>query len=259
MPVKPLPAPTLCARITVGSRNAVLAAFCVVATACSGDRSGGSYAGAGSPPAGASTAAAPTPDSVTALTDSIIRIADASRIAGNPNAKVWLVIMSDFQCPFCRRFHEDTYRRIRQEYVDRGLIRMAYLNFPRTYHAHAVPTAEYALCAGLQGKFWEYHDSLFKSQDDWKDLPKGNTTYFDSLAQKLGLDMDDLGLCVSSGLMKRLIAADEMRSSETGSTGTPAFVIGNQVAAGVQPFEVFKKYLDAALSAGGSGGAGGAR
>ncbi len=163
--------------------------------------------------------------------------------------------MSDFQCPYCRQFFEETYPRIKKEYLDRGLVRIAYVNFFPSVHTHSRTTAERALCAGLQGKFWQFHDALFSSQEAWSNLPAG-TPYFDSLAIKLKLNMNDMELCVSSGIMKKLVAADDMRSNETGADGSPAFVVGGVTFKGAQPFEVFKTQIDKALAAsrGGNGG-----
>jgi protein-disulfide isomerase len=200
--------------------------------------------------ASAAAMAAPPvlPDSIDATTDSILRVADASRIAGNSNANVWLIVMSDFQCPVCRQYHESAYAQIKKDYLDKGLIRIAYVNAPRPYHAHGRVTAERALCAGLQGKFWEYHDELFRTQESWSLLPAG-TPYFDSLATMLKLDMNNWDQCVKSGVMSTMVTADEIRSKEAGEAGSPSFLIGGVKVVGLQPYNVFKRYLDAAIAA----------
>src|SRR5919205_3448630 len=88
------------------------------------------------------------------------RIADHARVQGSDNAKLWVVEVSDFQCPYCKRWHAETYPAIKRDYVDAGKVRLAYVNFPLTGHKNAWPAAEAAMCAALQGKFWELHDSL---------------------------------------------------------------------------------------------------
>jgi protein-disulfide isomerase len=145
--------------------------------------------------------------------------------------------------------------------VDRGLVRLAYVNSLGPTHVHAAATAEYAFCAGLQGKFWEYHDALFRTYDTWTRMPAG-TRYFDQLAGELKLDAADMQLCISSGMMRRLVAADDMRSTDVGVTGTPSFLIDGRLVVGIQPYEVLSRRLDAAIAAvkkapsapGGSGG-----
>ncbi len=80
-------------------------------------------------PAGAQKAAA----------DSMARRADHARIEGSPTATVWLVEISDFQCPYCKMWHDSTYAAVKKEYVDTGKIRLAYVNFPLPMHKNAMP------------------------------------------------------------------------------------------------------------------------
>src|SRR5688500_6786723 len=113
----------------------------------------------------AATSSAPAPQA--AAIDPVLDRIDEARMLGPESAKVWLIIASDFQCPYCRTFHHDTWKRIGQEYVTPGKIRVAFLNHPMDFHQLAIPAAEAAMCAGKQGKFWQMHDSLFVNQDKW--------------------------------------------------------------------------------------------
>src|SRR6185369_12651734 len=106
-----------------------------------------------------------------APTDSNITRADLARIQGSATAPVWVIEVSDFQCPYCKQWHDETYPMLRDQYVKTGKIRLAYVNFPLAMHAHAFPAAEAAMCAGAQDKFWQMHDALFSSQHGWEDLP----------------------------------------------------------------------------------------
>lgn len=86
-------------------------------------------------------------------------------VQGNANAKVTLVEFSDYQCPFCARFFTQTEGQIKKEYVDTGKVKFYYRDFPLPQiHPGAQKAAEAARCAGDQGKYWEYHDSLFQNQ-----------------------------------------------------------------------------------------------
>src|ERR1039458_828332 len=76
--------------------------------------------------------AAPTRDS---LTDA----ADRGRILGKESAPVWFVMVSDFQCPFCKTWHDSTFRMIEKDYVETGKLRMAFINFP--LHANSLPAS----------------------------------------------------------------------------------------------------------------------
>src|SRR3954452_15584930 len=99
-----------------------------------------------------------------APTDSNITRADLARIQGSPTAPLWVIEVSDFQCPYCKQWHDQTYNTFLNQYVKTGKVRLAYVNFPLQSHAHAWPAAEAAMCAGAQGKFWAMHDPLFTTQ-----------------------------------------------------------------------------------------------
>jgi protein-disulfide isomerase len=183
-------------------------------------------------------AKAPAPD--TNLTS-----ADLARIQGSASAPVWVIEVSDFQCPYCKQWHDQTYPALRDQYVKTGKIRLAYVNFPLESHAHAWPAAESAMCAAAQGKFWQMHDGLFNTQGRWESLTSP-TAVFDSLAQANGLDMNRWRDCVKSGLMKPLIQADHDRASTAGVTATPSFLIGSKLLLGAQPIEELRKAIDSA-------------
>lgn len=178
----------------------------------------------------------------------LVARADSARIRGSAGAPVWLIVASDFQCPYCRLWHESTDHTIRREYIDNGRVRMAFINFPLSNHQHALPAAEYAMCAGAQGKFWEVHDGLFATQEQWTGLADASTV-FDDVARKSGVDLAALGSCVSSHLMRPLIEADRDRALRSGVRATPSFFIGNQKLEGVQSADDLRKVLDAALAA----------
>jgi protein-disulfide isomerase len=195
-------------------------------------------------PAAAASAAASAADSAR---DALIARADAGRIKGSPTANLWLVVISDFECPFCKRWHDETAPRLDREYVKTGKIRIAYLNFPIPSHRNAQPAHEFTMCAAEQDKFWPAADAVFDTQGLWKrrsDAP----AYFDSLATNLGIDRTRLRACINSGDTKPLIESDYRRSVRIGIGSTPTFLIGDQAIVGAQPYEAFKAALDAALA-----------
>ena len=129
-------------------------------------------------------AAAPAPQ---LPTDSLSTAADKGRILGSDKAPIWMLVVSDFQCPFCRQWHTETWESLRKEYVATGKVRVAFVHFPLGMHANARAAAIAAMCASAQGRFWPVADAIFKAQDRWKDL-KDARPYFDSLARSAGLD-----------------------------------------------------------------------
>jgi protein-disulfide isomerase len=173
---------------------------------------------------------------------------DKARQMGSETAPVWFIMGSDFQCPFCRNFHHDTWPKIEAEYVRTGKIRVAFMNHPMSFHPRAVPAAEAAMCAGAQDRFWAMHDSLFVNQDKWVNGGDPAPT-FERFASSLGLDMTAWRNCVKTRATRALVEADYTRTENVGIKGTPGFVIGDSLAiSGALPYADFKREIDRALA-----------
>lgn len=180
--------------------------------------------------------------------DPRLQRADVDRIRGDSSANTWLLIVSDFQCPWCKRWHDETGPQVHREYVATGKVRVAYLHFPLDdIHRHARPAAEASMCAGAQGKFWAFHDSVFARQEQWAPLADA-TPAFNDIAASIGLDAAAYAQCLRDDVMLPMIAGDVQRARQSGAGSTPTFFIGNRVLAGAQPFDSFKVALDTALA-----------
>ena len=177
----------------------------------------------------------------------LLERADASRIAGAPAAAVWLVEISDFQCPYCKRWHDEVWPSIRREYIESGRVRFAYLNLPLPSHRHAAEAAEAALCAGLQGRYWQMHDAIFRTQDRWSRLESASAT-FDSLAAAAVPDARALRACIADHRTRPLVQADYDRAVSAGVRSTPTFIAGGRLIEGAAPVDVFRAALDSALA-----------
>jgi protein-disulfide isomerase len=182
------------------------------------------------------------------LTDSISAAADRGRIRGSADATVWLIEVSDFQCPYCKQWHDASFAAIDNEYVKTGKVRMAYLNFPLSIHPNARPAAEAAMCASVQGKFWQLHDALFATQTRWESQPNPLPT-FDSLAVAAGVEPKAWRDCMTTHATARLIDADHDRSRTAGVGSTPTFFIGDRKLEGAYPTDSFRVAIDKALAA----------
>jgi protein-disulfide isomerase len=182
----------------------------------------------------------------TAPPDSNITRADLARIQGSPNAPLWVIEVSDFQCPYCKEWHDQTYHAFLDQYVKTGKVRLAYVNFPLAIHAYAWPAAEAAMCAGAQNRFWPMHDSLFASQARWENIADP-APVFDSLARAIGVDTSKWQDCIKSGKMKPLIQADHDRAQQAGASATPSFMIGDKLLTGAQPLIDMQRVIDSAL------------
>ena len=177
----------------------------------------------------------------------LLKRADHARIEGSASAPVWVIEVSDFQCPFCRQFHDESYRELKRAYVDSGKVRMAYVNFPLSMHRNAFAASEAAMCAAAQDKFWQMHDELFNTQKQWEALPSPQHM-FDSLAVAQGVDLPAFQKCVAAHLTKPLIEADIDRATKQGVESTPTFLIGGMMVTGAQPLANFRRAIDSALT-----------
>jgi protein-disulfide isomerase len=194
------------------------------------------------------SAATTTAAGATAGPDSLLlKRADHARILGSPSATVWVVEVSDFQCPFCRQFHDDSYEELKRAYVDSGKVRLAYVNFPLSMHHNSFAASESAMCAAAQDKFWQMHDALFVTQKQWEALPAPQPT-FDSLAIAQGVEPVAFRKCVSGHITKPMIEADVDRATRAGVESTPTFLIGGMMLTGAQPVANFRRAIDSALT-----------
>jgi len=204
-------------------------------------------------PAGATAKAAPGGSAGVAGAasqpgDALTDAADRGRILGSPDAAVWLLVISDFQCPWCKQWHDSTFPAIRRQYVDAGKIRVAYLNLPLGMHANAMPAAMAAMCASAQGKFWATHDRIFQTQKSWEALGDP-TAYLDSVAVAAGADGALLRECTRGRRLAALIEADQARAARAGAESTPIFFVGARKIEGAQPLGEFRRVIDSVLAA----------
>lgn len=194
-----------------------------------------------------SAASAQSPPPTRQAADPIITAADRGRILGSENARLWMLVVSDFQCPFCKEWHDATWSTIQREYVDTGKIRVAYVNFPLGMHPNARPAAIEAMCAGVQGKFWPLADALFRTQERWKDLPAPQA-FFDGIAASVQLDQTARRACIAGRAIPSLIDADQLRMTRAATQSTPTFFIGGSRLEGAQPIAQFRRVIDAELA-----------
>jgi len=170
---------------------------------------------------------------------------DDDPFIGNKNAPITMIEFSDFQCPFCKRFREQTFDQLKAQYIDTGKVKFVYRDFPlHSIHPMAGKAAEAGECADDQGKFWEYHDKIFEGQSVWA---SSGVSVFKQYAQELGLDSKKFNDCLDSGKYKNEVEKDLSDATKTGGQGTPYFLIGNQPVSGAQPFSAFQQAIESQL------------
>jgi protein-disulfide isomerase len=179
---------------------------------------------------------------------------DNDPIRGDPNAPITIVEFSDFQCPFCARFHVQTLPLIMEEYIDTGKVNLVYRDFPiQSIHPNALPAAVAAECANEQGKYWEYHDTLFEKQSGWSRLDSNTAlATFSQYATDIDLEQQQFDSCLGSGKYLEEVQGDLSDGRDYDITGTPGFFIGNEEIGfvklnGAQPFDSFQRIIDAQL------------
>ena len=159
---------------------------------------------------------------------------------GPADAPIVIVEFSDFQCPFCRRFHDDTYQALLDAYP--GQIRFVYRNLPLTQiHPAAMPSAIASLCANDQDAYWEYHAKLFSSET------LDEATYI-QYATDLGLNVETFTACLSSGSHDAFIQEDMNFALDLGVQSTPTFFINGLAIVGAQPLANFQQIIDKELA-----------
>ena len=179
---------------------------------------------------------------------------DNDPIIGNPDAPITIIEFSDFQCPFCARFHVETLPSIMNEYIDKGQVKLIFRDFPiQSIHPNALPASVASECANEQGKFKEMHDKLFENQKEWSNQSLDNLMItFTQYALDIGLEEKRFEDCLKNGKYIEEIQKDLDDGRNYGITGTPGFFVGNDQIGfielkGAQPFENFKKVIDTQL------------
>jgi protein-disulfide isomerase len=157
---------------------------------------------------------------------------------GPADAPITIVEFSDFNCPYCKRFHGETFPSLLAAYPDQ--IHFVYRDFPVVGGFEAAQAAE---CANEQGAFWPFHDLLLSGTE-----PALNADAYGVYAEALGLDSQALLDCVASGKYTAEVETDARYASSLGVTGTPTFFINGIPLVGAQPIQAFQQVIDSELS-----------
>ena len=188
-------------------------------------------------PVQAETGAPEVPPEITRYDVSI----DDDPILGPDDASITIIEFSDYECPYCRRWHQEVLPQLIEEYPDQ--VRLVYRDFPLTsIHANAVPAAVAANCAGEQDGYWEFNKLLFNSEQGL------STEAYQQYAEELGLDSDSFNECFESNRYEDEVMADFEFASQLGIRSTPTFFINGIALVGAQPYEVFKQVIDQELA-----------
>ena len=198
------------------------------------------------------TAAAPTADDTAAAADdaaqNVPAVTDADHVLGDANAPITWIEYSDFECPYCQRFHPTT-QQMMQDYA--GQVKLVFRHFPLSFHEPVASKAAVAAeCAAAQGgdkAFWDFADVYFpRTLANGQGLSTGTLT---DIAKEIGLNTKKFDDCLTSGKYDSVIQADIAGGSGAGVTGTPGSIVidANGQAysiPGAIPYEQVQSILD---------------
>jgi protein-disulfide isomerase len=155
-----------------------------------------------------------------------VPVRDAA-LRGSPDAPVMVVEYADYECPYCQQI-QPALDRLEADF--KGKLAFAYKDVPLPMHPHAQKAAEAAHCAAVQGKYWEYHDLLYKTKKlEIVDLKEN--------ARTLQLDTGAFDKCLASGEQSENVKAQLTEGQSLGLQGTPTFFINGRVFSGVLSYE----------------------
>ena len=160
---------------------------------------------------------------------------------GKSDAPLVMVEYTDYQCPFCNRFHTGTFPELKKQYVDTGKMRFVSRDYPLDFHPHSMKAAQATHCAGDQDKYWQLKDALMNNYS------RLTPELITSLARDTSLDMATFQACMDAGKYLPEIKEGIAAAQSVGISGTPSFVLGKVTGeyldgyriVGAQPYAAF--------------------
>ncbi|MBI4088560.1 thioredoxin domain-containing protein [Candidatus Kaiserbacteria bacterium] len=222
---------------------AVVAAGVLIAGAVVWNGSRSPTGSAGSLPAGGGAAPSVAVDSKNVNTS-------GRPFIGQEDAPAAILAWGDFQCPFCKRWETETLPLIMEEYVEKGKVKIVYLDFA-FLGPDSTTAGEYnrAIWKLYPDKYEEWRAAMYKAQDE-EHGGFGNAASIDELNASIsGIDAAKVAADVraNASAYQALLDADKAEAQKVGIGATPSFVIGTQVIQGAYPYPNFKTAIDAAL------------
>ncbi|MFD4261573.1 DsbA family protein [Streptomyces sp. NPDC058534] len=193
--------------------------------------------------------AAPTPADESLLALARRDPSDALAV-GRTDAPVVMIEYSDFQCPFCGQFARKTEPELLRSYVDKGVLRIEWRNFP-VFGEESEQAALAGWAAGRQDKFWEFHDVAYSKPRE-RNAGEFSAESLIAMAREAGItDIEQFQADMASGTARSAVQKDQEEGYKLGVTSTPAFLINSRPILGAQPTATFNEAVEAAAKAAG--------
>lgn len=173
-------------------------------------------------------------------------IENGSPIMGESEAPITILEWGDYQCTFCYKFHQNTLNVIKEDFIKSGKVKLVFKDFPLN-GPDSLLAAEASYCAEDQGKYWEYHDEIYKN---WGGERTGWVTResLEGFADTVNLDLTEFNKCLDNHKYENKVNTIHEFGKELGIDATPSFLIFNDQKVikirGNQPLEVFLKTFD---------------
>ncbi len=168
---------------------------------------------------------------------------------GSADAPVLLVEFSDYQCPFCKRFVDETLPELRKTYIETGKVRLLFVDYPLPIHPQAPAAAQAAHCAGDQDAYWKMHDKIFADAAKWTSSADAKPILA-TMAGEIGLDQDAFKSCLDADTHRTEIGNGLAEGQRLTVGGTPTFFVNGHRVVGAQPFSAFRDVIEAELKKG---------
>lgn len=171
---------------------------------------------------------------------------DKDIATGNLKSRLFILEYTDYQCPFCQKFHSSAFKSIEKYFIANGKVIYISRDFPLQNHTHAKTSAIAARCAEAQNKFWLYRDILFENQAK---LERNNLLDY---AEKLDMDIKQFDRCLDNNSYAEAIDSDIKSAEAIGVNGTPTLILGKvdgKILRGVKisgalNYETYKRRLE---------------
>ncbi|MCL1049200.1 DsbA family protein [Shewanella abyssi] len=172
-------------------------------------------------------------------------------LLGSAASQLAIIEFSDYQCPYCKRFIDQTFTKIKSNYIDTGKVQYLTRDFPLKFHPKAEGAAIAAKCGLKQDAYWPMRDSLFKN------MQQLNDALYQQAAADLSLDLTQFTDCLADEAISSKVQRDVAYGSSLGIRGTPSFIIGRiegnqlispKLVVGAQSYETFAVLLDELLA-----------
>lgn len=201
-----------------------------------------------SPTASATPSLSPTA-SASATTTPSPKPSATELVLGDPNAQIAILAYYDFECVACAPFVADILPQLKEAYIDTGLVKILFKNFPLTQHKAGLVAHNASMCASEQEQFWLFHDKLFEAQSEWRGKNEQETREsMKNYANGMNMDITAFNSCVDAKKFAGYVESDKAEAKKKGVTEIPTFIIGDEmIVGGHHTFETFKEVIDARL------------